>query len=621
MCGIVLAVSKTGFHLSVENKYLEESVISLTHRGPDSLGSYSNNRIFMGHTRLSILDVSMHGSQPFHYENLILIYNGEIFNYREIRLDLVNLGYSFSTDSDTEVVIKAFHAYGVDCFTKFNGMWSLALYDISSGQVVVSRDRFGEKPLFFFSNNNDIYFASEISALVKLSNSKPNFGAIELFLKEGDFISDGNTFFNNIFEFPKASYAIVGVNLDIAMHAYWNYPDSINKDILNPLEQFNLLLHDSVKLRLRSDVGYCSLLSGGTDSTIVTGLMREIIGGKSEIDAYCYSSSDVSVDEYPFAEQVAKKIDINLHLVKNNLSPDSYSERLQKIVGRMGRGHSSPAIISADLIYEHIHAAGKKVSLDGQGADELLAGYAHFHLPLLYDFVKKKEFSNAVALVRSFLRLNDPWLLVLSARNLLPEKFRKIMRALYGYEKFFSGKNIKLPPFPEKYRVNKSALHLKQTSLNKYLIHQHSKLLGNLLFYTDIVSMNHSVENRSPFMDHRLIDLVFSSGVELKVKNGHGKAALREHYLFVKFKELLNRKKIGFSSPVSNEIKSHMISSLKDSEILEWPFLCKRELLNSLKNGQLMEPKYERLLFRLYQVHLWDIEFSSYLKFESGSQL
>ena len=182
MCGIILATSSSGIEDIIPS--LKSALNSLNHRGPDNASYLYDHNIFLGHTRLAIIGLDSASNQPFSYENLSLIYNGEVFNYIEIRENLQNKGYIFETESDTEVVLKAFHCFGTDCFNLFNGMWALAIHDKKNNELIVSRDRFGQKSLFYTLINDKLVFASELHAIALVHRSKPNYSEIKSFIQE-----------------------------------------------------------------------------------------------------------------------------------------------------------------------------------------------------------------------------------------------------------------------------------------------------------------------------------------------------------------------------------------------------------------------------------------------------
>lgn len=531
-----------------------------------------------------------------------MVYNGEVFNYIELREELIKAGYSFKTTSDTEVVIIAFHAWKEACFSKFNGMWSLVIYDKSANRLYISRDRFGQKPLYVMQKDNAIFFASEVQQLLACSDSQPDYEVIQQFLKEGCFESNGRTFFKSIEMFPKAHYAIVNSNGQIIVGRYWDYWNGkVEEADEKCFDEFNQLLENSIKIRLRADVPYGIILSGGVDSTIISAYTREIDGYEKSISAFTYSSQDM-YDESIYAKEIAKKLNISLTLQTQDEDPVEYTNRLKKIVKHMGRGHSSPAIISIDYLYEAVHRANIKIALDGQGADELLAGYEHYFPLIIPVFLLKANFKQAFLFLKEFFKRGFFSMTVCYLRVNLPEYCKKIGRILYGYERFF--KNYDSSEMPSSFNKLKKRSKNKNF-LNRFLIWQHDIGLEHLLFYGDIVAMKNSVENRSPFMDHRLVDLVFKYSEKLKLWDGINKYALKQLPIYGNFRQELNRKKIGFSSDIKLKTKQYMTTELKKSEILKWSIFSAK-LRKHLNEGLFEQPKYERLLFRLYQVHLWN---------------
>ncbi len=604
MCGI-LAGFGPGI-IDSKHKGLYEALYSLKHRGPDNISHFSDEQIFLGHTRLSIIDTGVLANQPFIYEDLVMIYNGEVFNYIELRQILQKDGYSFESQSDTEVVIKAFHRYGEECFKLFNGMWALAIYDLKQKDLVICRDRYGQKPLFITQFQNDFYIASELQALSSIVPVKPNFGAIESFLKEADFNVKWNTFFENIFEFPSAVFLRISQQGEVSFNTYWSYPGYVTTPETSTTE-FHQLLEDAVALRLRSDVNYSLLLSGGCDSTLISGITRKLIGENATLSAFNYASRD-DYDESKFAQEVANRLNIKLYHSEQDKNPESFIYRLQRLVRHLGRGHGSPAIISVDYLYESLGKKGFKVTLDGQGADELLAGYTHYHFHLLLDQIRYNQWGQFWITIKDIGKVGLVKILLYALRLSLSPGLKKIMRIVYGYERLFTkNSNHKL----QTPLLNiKSKKPNKQEYLNKYLINQHQNGLKNLLYYGDIVAMANSVENRSPFMDHRLVEAAFKASFRLKVENGRNKAVLKKHPVFIAFKDILEREKVGFASFIAQPIKEMFVSELKTSPILNWPIFREGELKSFLKNQRLAQStKYEPLLFRFFQVHLWAKEY------------
>ncbi len=617
MCGIFVALSKNKIDHR-RDKYFSATKC-INHRGPDNTDFFEDEYCFMGHNRLSIIGLESSSNQPYNENEFVIVYNGEIFNYLEIKEELKILGHSFKTASDTEVVLKSYIEWKENAFNKFNGMWSLVIYNKITHSLVVCRDRFGQKPLFISESDNDFFVFSEPQQLTQVMRCNPNFEIIRNFIKEGSYDREtGKTFFEEIEEFPKAHYCNINKDLHKDLKRFWNYPKEIQyKNSHLKSSHFNDLLKDSVNLRLRADVDVGLLISGGVDSTLIAGLVREKVGDDKKVNAYCYSSDDKE-DESVYARTVSKELNLETKYIKQDHFPENYIKRLKNIVKNLGRGHSSPAIVSIDYLYECANKDGLKVILDGQGADELLAGYKMYHFDIIFQQLIKLNFRQAFLNLKDFFRVSSQYsygglngsviVTILFIRERLPEFLKSLLRRAFGYEKLLNNK-----PFPEKKNIFSRKLRKNKHSnrLNNLLMNQHSKGLENLLYYGDIVAMNNSVENRSPFMDHRLVEFAFNSDEYLKVFDGKEKFVLRENKFYKKFFNSLNRNKIGFSSNIRLETKKQMANEILESKILDWKIFKKNEIRKWIANGQVYESKYERILFRIFQVHLWEQIFQS----------
>jgi asparagine synthase (glutamine-hydrolysing) len=603
MCGIFVAFDSEGI-TSLNQSSMLEAIKKVKHRGPDNLDYFQDHICFLAHTRLSILDLDASSNQPFFYRDLVLVYNGELFNFQELRSELQDLNHQFSTESDTEVVAAAYDEWGTDSFERFNGMWSLALYDITNSELIISRDRFGQKPLFMSKQGGNILFASEFQQLSTFSKKDIDYGLIQMFLKEGSYEGDGRTFLCDIQEFPKAHYLKVSKSGLWESRPYWTYwHGEVLPTTDEAVKLFTDLLSDAVRLRLRSDVPFGLLLSGGVDSTLIGAYARQHFDKTKTIPAFTYSSLDGD-DESFFAQVASERLNLSLHIHQQPEDPEEYIARLKTLVRHMGRGHSSPAIVSIDLLYESVSGHGVRVALDGQGADELLAGYKTYFMFVIPGYLKQRHFNQAWLVFKDQVRSGFILSLVLFLRNKLPSRLRKIMRLFYGYELLFknycwevASRWIAVDPIPR-----------NSNALNRHLIWQHNLGLENLLYYGDIVAMRNGVENRSPFMDHRLVEFAFQHDDQLKLKNAIDKYALRISETYQPFRDILDRKKIGFSSNILPKTKELMISELRQSKILDWPIFSKR-MRKFVNSDKPMRPKFERFLFRLYQVHLWNFIF------------
>lgn len=610
MCGIFAAYSPNKkFPFRLED--YKKATTSVLHRGPDHIGTYSTSSIFLGHTRLSIIDRSKASDQPFQYRNIYTSFNGEIFNYKEIRSQLSNRGHLFTTYSDTEVLAAAFYEWGVDCFTKLNGMWTAVFYDETTDITVVSRDRFGQKPLFYALKDTTWHFASEIHQLQGLVTESPDYFAIQSFLLEGDFNLQGRTFFNNIYEFPPASYLILSGDQRPSLSTYWKYPQSApSKTTNDDFIRFNELLQDSIRLRINADVPVGICLSGGVDSTLIADQVVALPNTSPDMILAVSYDSDSIDSELPYAQAVA----IRLGLPFKFTQIDTASlDTLPLLIYRLGRGHSSPAILPYDQLQSLLSSEGRRVSLDGQGADELLGGYKTFYIYLVSELLLKGHFRQCFDTIRQLLgqskqfsgNLSLLYLPVMFLRTSGPAAVRRLMRRLFGYSKFFRNSSIKPYCYPTLEWPLLSIQQPGNSFLNNHLIAQHSQSLRNLIYYGDVIAMSNSVENRSPFLDHRLVEHVFQKDYALKVNSGKEKISLRNHPSYEKYIDILDRDKVGFQTPFTPCMLNKMTSSLLHSPILSWPIFNSEQLQRAIHTAKFNKSKFHRILFRLYQVHIW----------------
>ena len=588
MCGII-AVFNNETRTIVDE--FRTSLNLMKHRGPDHQSFCKQNNITLGHCRLSIIDLDSSANQPFIYEQFALTYNGEIFNYCEIKEELELLGNKFETRSDTEVVIKAYAQWGGKCFEKFNGMWALVIHDRKKNELIISRDRFGQKPLFFYRKKDCTIFSSEINPLVHLTNAKFNINAALEFLHEENLANVSETFYEDIFSFPKSEYWIIDENNDIFREKYWTYPSS--KKYVPSVTDFETLLEDAISLRLQSDVEVGFLLSGGLDSTVIAEVVNEISKVKGR-KAFTYSDAGES-SELKFAKHTADKLDFNL--VVSDMTKDFYSwdQRLKSVLSHLGRGHSSTALVAVDQLLEQANKNGIKVLLDGQGADELLLGYKDFQIivALKYFFLLRfKKMVDALGDIMSYGIMNR---ILFNLKNLMGQKTFRFFKDTFSESRYIKE--------PKNIKKHKQINHGNSSFLYKLSLNQHSGRLENLLYYGDIISMKHSIENRSPFLDHRLVEYIFECDDTAKFYSGIDKYLLRKSKFAQRYPSIVKRKKEGFPSAFPENFRRHVIQNMRN----EYDFLDKilkekievntdtMKILNKFSNGK---------LYKIYQVYI-----------------
>ena len=312
MCGIV------GVYLNDKNAFvdktsLEKAIKAINHRGPDANGiDIISNQLAFGHVRLSIIDLSAESNQPFKYKHLTITFNGEIFNYLELKKELVAKGFTFRTASDTEVVLAAYLAWGQECVKKFNGMWAFAIYDAKADVLFCSRDRFGIKPFCYYKSNDTFIFSSEIKAILAYDNKlkKVNYNSISRYCRETVGAQAEETWFENILRL-KPAHNIIVENGTMRTDRYWDYPVQENKDTNTKKVQdaYLKLLKSAVELRFRSDVPVGLTLSGGLDSSAIAYLATEI--QESSLNAYTASFPDQPFNEYQIAKNICNELNIN----------------------------------------------------------------------------------------------------------------------------------------------------------------------------------------------------------------------------------------------------------------------------------------------------------------------
>ncbi|MEO6837232.1 MAG: asparagine synthase (glutamine-hydrolyzing), partial [Ginsengibacter sp.] len=345
----------------------------ISYRGPDGEGYYVHKNIAFGHRRLSIIDLST-GNQPMFSDDksIVLIFNGEIYNYIELREELKKSGYSFKTTSDSEVIIQAYREWGIDCQNKFNGMWAFALWDENKQQLLLSRDRIGEKPLHYGIVDNTLVFGSEIKCLFAYGfPQKIDQELLEIYLTL-KYIPAPFTFFENIKKL-KAGYCLIIRGQDIKEYQYWDLPEIDETNMIENkkevYENFENLFKDSVKLRMRSDVPYGAFLSGGLDSSSIVALMSKI--SSFPVETFTIGFKEKSYDERHLALLVANEYRTNHH--EHVVEPETFTESLNNIVYHYDEPFGDSSAIPTGYVSKFASSKVKMV-LTGDGGDEVLSG-------------------------------------------------------------------------------------------------------------------------------------------------------------------------------------------------------------------------------------------------------
>ncbi len=595
MCGIFGAINFKNQFSEKEHTLFSNSLNSIAHRGPDNQSHYhtfnekTKTDVFLGHRRLSIIDLSEGANQPFIDDDLILIFNGEIFNYLELQKEYFP-NENFKTNSDTEIITKVYRKFGKEGFNLFNGMWAFALYDTNNNQLILSRDRFNIKPLYYVKEDNKLFFGSEIRSLLPfLKNKEANKHSVYQFIRSGITNFNTETYFKGINKVPaKHSLIIDLANETTTLHHYWEYNDS------NPsgdvFEQFRYLLEDSVKIRLRSDVEVGSLLSGGIDSTAITLLANQ----QQKIKSFSVVSEIKAYSEENFIDKAIRSH--GFENVKFNFNENDVINYINTTLEYQEEPYISSSIIAQYLIFKTIkEKAGIKVVLSGQGADEILMGYVRFFFFSLGYAVKKKKLGYlANTLGGSMLNGNFFYHFDLyQAKKFLQRK------KFSGQFDFLTNEFQPIAKWQDVYDIKKSQIN----DVDKFSI-------PALAHYEDRNSMAHSIEVRHPFLDHRLVDFSVNLQLKHKIHKGWTKYILRKAMKDLD-KEIRWRKdKKGFTTPqekwLKNELKENILAAFDNSVLQEMGMIDAKKFQQHYKDfvqGKSMLNSPD--IFRTYITELW----------------
>lgn len=521
----------------------------LKHRGPDALGVHQTAVAALGHTRLSIIDLRDVANQPMSDPTgrWTLTYNGEIYNYLELRRELERDGWRFSTESDTEVVFAALVMWGPKSFARFNGMWALALLDAQQGSVLLSRDRFGVKPLYFHrSHDGRLLFASEPKSLIRVDRSlaEPDDDSVSRFLLLSSMAVNEATFYRRIRRVPAASYLLFS-EAGTTTTTYWDYPEEAPSppSFADAQGEFRSLLTDAVRLRLRADVPVATTLSGGLDSSAIAGIVHGL--GVQNHTTFTAAYPGEPFDEAQLARSFSESLGFPNHAI-TDVNDALDLDLVTQIVHHMDGPTMNPATVPLWRIMAAIRQTGTKVVLEGQGADELLGGYTNQVAPAgVVDDVAAGSIGLAV---RDFRDFASRWGTAQAAQWFIRTQ---VPGAHALYVKRFgaatmAGPRVSLQHSP----TSETPIPPRGSRVNSVLRKQHATTLRPLLEYGDRIAMAHGIESRLPFMDYRIVEFVAALPARYKVQGGLGKVLLREAVKDIVTPSTLAAPKLGFVTPL-----------------------------------------------------------------------
>lgn len=581
MCGIGGIIGKRSSSIA------KKMIRKLHHRGPDSqnfwLSDPNEYPITICHTRLSILDLSDSANQPFLSDDnrYVLSYNGEIYNFVELRKELEKKGIYFRTNTDTEILLKGLVEEGTDFLLKCNGMWAFCLWDRKLKKAILGRDRFGVKPLFYsMINSKNLIFGSEMKAITPfLDHIRPSKDIHEMTKRIFTYEQTEECVINGIKRI-EAGYYLIYENNKITKKRYWNTLDHIKLNNLSyseQIESWKYLFLDSVKIRMRADVPIGSTLSGGLDSSSIVAASFHISQKNNDerisndnINLFNSSFPNSFNDESKYAKKLANNLSVPL--TKIIFNPQSQYSDLESAIAQVEDPYLTLPIPMLDT-YDCISRKGIKVTLDGHGADELLFGY---------DSIKKAiSSSKSFQQIRELIRIHESTVNGVysekakkTKRKYLKYKFEELIKTEF-YKSFYQLNKIN-PKLFSKFRlspiyftegIKDHPIYEEMDFFNQTLFELfHFTVLPTLLRNYDRYSMANGVETRMPFMDWRLVCETFSLPLESKIGRGFSKLILRESLKGILMDEIRERKdKIGWNAPIHDWFRSSLKNNIQNA--------------------------------------------------------
>jgi asparagine synthase (glutamine-hydrolysing) len=619
MCGITGIFNITGE--DVTPGHLEEMNLRLAHRGPDGEGFWFDKNIALAHRRLSIIDLEG-GAQPMTNEDgtVHITFNGEIYNYKRLREQLKGKGHIFKTECDTEVIVHLYEEFGKDCVTYLEGMFAFAIYDSTKRYLLLARDRIGQKPLLFFykklQKSTILAFSSELHSLKAHPDMPREISpqALHDYLTL-QYIPAPDTIYAGVNKLPPAFILECSEEHPLPrVSQYWkcSYGEKENISYTQASDKLHKLLHSSVKQRMMSDVQLGAFLSGGVDSTIITGLMQPC--SLLPVNTFSIGFNDEKYDERNFARTAADAFKTNHH--EKIVNPADF-DILEKLVRHYGEPYSDASMIPTYFLSQFAKKS-VTVALSGDGADEIFAGYYRYLVMKYTRIADLIPYSMRKALASAIIKLIPS---TAEERNNSAKAVRILNAAASQTEKRYLSL---ISRFPEKmkrsiYSSDFANFAFKDTQRHFDELYAHSTaakqaeksmeidlttyLPGDILTKVDIASMANSLEVRSPFMDHKIVEFAASLKMKFKQNGSIRKHILRDTYSRLIPKELKGRQKMGFGVPIAQWLRT------------EWKDITKERLLdgNAVKTGFFDKKTLEMMIkahcnsHSDYSYNLWSV--------------
>jgi asparagine synthase (glutamine-hydrolysing) len=623
MCGIAFALGKYG------PRKIKQTIASMmrvqSHRGPDGSGEWYGHfqgvDIGLGHLRLKILDLSDASRQPMESPDsrFRLIYNGEIYNYLELREQLEAAGVTFATAGDTEVLLQALIVWGTAAFARLNGMWAFVLLDMEAGTALLARDRFGVKPLYTYTDHEGLLAASEIKAILAASGRRfrVNETTVNAFLTQSLLCATPETFFQGVQELPAGHFATVSLagsdQWQVNPESYFNLP-AANSPLIGPatlIDEVRNIFVDSVRLRLRSDVPLGVLLSGGIDSSAIAGVVHALNPGRDDITLLSAVDPEGKEDEQPFIDIVANYLHRPVEKVALDYRPDAAFDLMSKVSWLNDEPVGSFSTVAYYLLMERARSLGVTVLLSGQGADENLCGYNKFMWFYVQELAAKGRWSEAIRTLFQFCRngVVVPEFTYQEAKRYLPPRWRLPEIDVRGRQ--LRGQPGSLVSVDASGVVGRQLADIQHLSVPA------------LVHYEDRMSMAFAREIRLPFLDYRFVGMLAPLSPEYKLHNGWTKWIFRKAMEpFLPPATVWRRDKKGFLVPQTNWLRQELQRPIRQILAENWlteylglidPRQLQRRYDQYLRQGQVLGRVGEKDIFFPLALELWARRFESYL--------
>ncbi|MAD96966.1 MAG: asparagine synthase (glutamine-hydrolyzing) [Flavobacteriaceae bacterium] len=599
MCGIYIT------NLPFKKNEVKKKLKTINFRGPDNLGVRRVNNLTLGHLRLSILDLDDRANQPMEFDGLHIVFNGEIYNFLDIKKELLDLGYSFSTTGDTEVILKGYQEWGNSVVSKMNGMFALAIYDTTNETVFCSRDRLGQKPFYYYWKNGNFEICSQLRPISE--NKEINEDAISMYL-DCTYIPSPYSIFKDVHKLPPGCNLLIDLkNNSFEVSRYWDLTEIKTLDISYEEAQRRVhdLLKDAVKIRLQSDVPYGSFLSGGVDSALITSIASEVSSDK--IKTFSIGFEDPKYDESKIAGQYAEIL--QTEHTETICKPEDFLELLPKLI----EVYDEPFADSSALPSLLLNKTTKRyvtVALSGDGGDESFLGYNHFDWVTKFNVLLKlpfwfRYFLSHFVFSIFFKQRTEPIKRILRTKN--ENDF--IKGIFVGYNTLLKERHLGwLEKNYSNYKSNSINNYQKTADLNIKLWLENDSNVK-----VDRASMAYSVELRSPFLDYRLVELARALPLKYRYQKKRKKRILRDILNEYIPENIFDQPKSGFSIPVGswmkNELRKEFDAILVNENLALIPNLNVEKFNSMYLDHMSGMADYSSYIWRVYILIKWFKEF------------